>query len=414
MAAIVKDAVKYFTLDKVDIDNWAFKLFSKVSVGLFILASVTSIASSYWGKPIECHGLNNKAYELAYCWIHGSYHLTNRELELQVNNGQRCFRLDKSKTVDQVEEDMAPDTAFYLWVSIMLFVHGLLFMVPDQIWKFSEGGVMEQFKAIREKSIADVPEHAKQFKAMTKNQNNRYFITLMVCEVFNILIGVINFILIDTFLAGNFLAYGKDVIQYYRGNIAKQTITFNGGATKDVLINPMCSAFPTMVNCIIETGGVNQNVDKKSYICLLAQNIINEKIYLALWFWFIVLFFTSGIILLYRGLIITQPWFRRMELQSRIRTTIKLTALQQIEARYNGLGDWFLLCQIGRNSTPYYFRAFLRELARDKNESGENKEQTDPLIEINGDDGHNRSRTDALNMMEHGGVEALEMKPKFV
>merc|ERR1712241_1412389 len=113
-----------------------------------------------------------------------------------------------------------------------------------------------------------------------------------------------------------------------------------------------------VVNCILQTGGVNREVDRKSHICLL------------LWFWFIILFIASGIIVIYRCLAVTQPWFRRARLQGLIRTRIKTTALEQIEKRYNGLGDWFLLCQIGRNATPYYFRSFLREVAKNKNEDG--------------------------------------------
>ena len=135
-----------------------------------------------------------------------------------------------------------------------------------------------------------------------------------------------------------------------------------------------------------------------------------------------ILFAVSGCLILYRCLVVSQPWFRRMKLQTLIRTTIKVTALHQIEKRYTGLGDWFLLCQIGKNSTPYYFRAFLREVARNKNdESGENN--TQPLLQCN-DNVHtatmypalqcNESTTDDLNRMESGGnFETLEMQQKF-
>ena len=31
--------------------------------------------------------------------------------------------------------------------------------------------------------------------------------------------------------------------------------------------------------------------------------------------------------------------------------------------RNDSIGTWFVLCQIGKNSSPYYFRAFLARVA---------------------------------------------------
>ena len=51
----------------------------------------------------------------------------------------------------------------------------------------------------------------------------------------------------------------------------------------------MCSLFPTEVSCSIPVVGAAGESQSHNGICVLTQNIINEKIYLLLWFWFIFL-----------------------------------------------------------------------------------------------------------------------------
>merc|ERR1712020_523955 len=67
---LFKEASKYFSLDSLDKDNWAFKLFSKVTVGIFMGSAALSLASSYSGDAIVCK--DGDDYDKQYCWLHGS------------------------------------------------------------------------------------------------------------------------------------------------------------------------------------------------------------------------------------------------------------------------------------------------------------------------------------------------------
>ena len=80
-----------FKLDEIDIDNWNFKLHSKVTVGIFMMASAGSIATGYFGDPIECKVDAHKSFVETYCWTHGSYHIQMEQLETQINQGESCF-----------------------------------------------------------------------------------------------------------------------------------------------------------------------------------------------------------------------------------------------------------------------------------------------------------------------------------
>ena len=393
---LLADSLGYFQIDNLDVDNWTFKLFSKFSVGLFMVASAVSVATSYFGDPIKCLGISNKGYRDTYCWLHGSYHIPNRMLGEQVNKGDDCFRPPYSTKTDPHDQ---ADTDYYLWVPVMFILHSFIFMVPDRIWKHYEGGVMAEFISEKEKSTDDAEKHARFFKTLTKNHNNRYFLTFVFCELLNLISAVINFFIIDRFFSGNFVAYGKKVLQYYfyRETLEAVRVTYTGTNNDqtymDVRINPMCSAFPTLVSCNVETIGSAGGKVIENHICILAQNLIYEKIYLLFWFWFIILFVASVFNLMYRLLATILPVFRKRRLQSvlRSRNFKKLEDLRIIDENIYGIGGWFILCQIGRNSSPYYFRRLLNEVAKT----------------------HYKGKYSNLNDMERGDFDTLDMKQKM-
>ena len=382
MAGLFKDVVDYFKADKIDIDNWTFKLFSKLSIGIFMLASATSLLKTFFGDPIKCLDLKDKGYGDTYCWLHGSYHISNRMLGEQVNKGDHCFR-----PTNRPDEEGTPDsdTDYYVWIPVMFLFHAILFKIPDRIWKHLEGGVMDEFKSIREKSIDDAAKHADSFRMQTKNQNNRYFFTFIFCEFLNLVAAGFNFAIMDKFLSGNFFAYGKKVVQYYfaRDTLDMVTITYTDtyGRQIDISVhvNPMCVAFPTMVSCNVETIGKAGGASVENHICILTQNVIYEKLYVLLWFWFLLLFVASSVTLIYRLATTVLPQLRKRELKLAMRTKHeqKLGDLEILDEKRYGVGGWFILCQIGRNSTPYYFRRLLQEVAK-----GYLKEEMRSLNEI--------------------------------
>ena len=74
---VINDNIKnVFKSKDINLDNWSFKLFYRVTYGLLILASVLVFATQYVGDPIECAqpdegSILNKVFEKK-CWIHGA------------------------------------------------------------------------------------------------------------------------------------------------------------------------------------------------------------------------------------------------------------------------------------------------------------------------------------------------------
>ena len=45
------------------------------------------------------------------------------------------------------------DTAYYQWVAFMLVINAIIFIIPHQLWKLHEGGLMKAFsKEVSKKS----------------------------------------------------------------------------------------------------------------------------------------------------------------------------------------------------------------------------------------------------------------------
>ena len=131
--------------------------------------------------------------------------------------------------------------------------------------------------------------------------------------------------------------------------------------------SPMCNVFPTITSCSIPNVGASGVVQVHNGMCVLTQNIINEKIYLVLWFWYAFLGPVTLLYLCYRLITLMFHGVRYSLLYRKIRRKYDddiQRCLEYVLAK-GQLGDWFVLYQLSKNCNPYFFREFIRELARE-------------------------------------------------
>lgn len=95
---------------------------------------------------------------------------------------------------------------------------------------------------------------------------------------------------------------------------------------------------------------------------VLPLNIVNEKIFVFLWFWFIALTILSGISLVYRVAVCFWPKVRLYLLRARSR----LSSHKDVEfiADKCQIGDWFILYQLGKNIDPLIYKEVITDLAQ--------------------------------------------------
>ena len=86
---------------------------------------------------------------------------------------------------------------------------------------------------------------------------------------------------------GEFTTYGTDVLAMTELSPEERE-------------DPMARVFPKMTKCTFHKFGPSGTVEKFDGLCVLPLNIINEKIYVFLWFWFIILTVVTGMQVIYR------------------------------------------------------------------------------------------------------------------
>ena len=89
-------------------------------------------------------------------------------------------------------------------------------------------------------------------------------------------------------------------------------------------------------------------------------NIINEKIYVFLWFWLVLLSILTILSVIYHMFVLVTPSMTRMVLRNRSMNQSDLP-FEEMGKRFE-LGDWKLLSILSRNMEPLVFGEFIREL----------------------------------------------------
>lgn len=143
----------------------------------------------------------------------------------------------------------------------------------------------------------------------------------------------------DCFLGGQFVLYGFKVV--------------SAGE-----INAMNEVFPKLTKCQYWFYGPSGTEQNRDALCFLPLNILNEKLFVVLWFW---LFFLSGVTvlsLIYRFIVICVPKLRVYLLMAQARFIGSQQATSIIQ-KFT-YGDFFVLYHVGKNVNPIIFRELVQ------------------------------------------------------
>ena len=113
----------------------------------------------------------------------------------------------------------------------------------------------------------------------------------------------------------------------------------------------------------LHTQWPSGTVEKFDGLCILPLNIINEKIYCFLWFWFVIIAVLTGVQMIYRLVTIFVPALRGLLLRAKARM-LPDYEVNAVNKKCK-LGDWFLLYQLGKNIDPMVFKSFLHTLYKE-------------------------------------------------
>ncbi|KOC65364.1 Innexin inx7 [Habropoda laboriosa] len=377
--SVLKDHVKLkVSQDAVAIDNMVFKLHYRVTFLLLLISTLLVTARQFIGEHIRCLAgaamTDDKMKVInTYCFSTSTYTVVKHMNQTSVELGEIAHPGVGPATKD----DSVVHHAYYQWVPFVLFFQAILFYAPHYLWRNVEGGRLKVLVsglhmaslALRENSLStsngitvlsvnERKEKIQQIRTAFLNRihlNRPWAYYLGLCEVLNFINVLVQIYLTDWFLGGAFLGLGQTLAE----------------GTADGKVDPLDVVFPKVTKCVFHMYGPSGTIQNYDALCVMALNIVNEKIYVLLWYWFIILSVITGLGLLWRVL--------TMVLHSRSVQFNKLVFSLACPGRNNPwnvlavthechYGDWLFLYYIAKNLENRVFKELLLQVAEDLQE----------------------------------------------
>ncbi|XP_050436009.1 innexin inx7-like [Adelges cooleyi] len=363
MIRVFSDVVSQARLTRVrlvTIDNSAFRLHYRLSLAI-LLASTTLVCSrQYIGEHIRCIATGIPTHVVnTFCFFTTTYTVPG------VNNSAH-------PGVGPIQWDSKPvHHAYYQWVPFVLFFQAILFYLPHLIWKSYEAGtislLVDGLQRLYLKTDGDqdvvagnrkipstvttrarIQEVIDHLDTVTRFRVNRHWATALVgCEVLNLLNVLLQIRIMNNFLGGQFYSYGWKLFSV-------EDDTFD-------------RVFPKMTKCDFHKFGPSGTIQTHDAMCVMALNIVNEKIYAVLWFWFLfVLLPVSVGALVWRFIqyaLHSRESFNRLVLrESSPGARLDPVDLATV-ARHTTYSDWLFMYYLAGNMDGVVFRDLLHNYA---------------------------------------------------
>merc|ERR1711953_681846 len=326
--------------DSACIDNHIFRLHYRASV-IILLGAIALGTSSLVGNPINCMSDSFSGDMMnTYCWIHSTYSVNDK-----FNGTPGVDYAHPGLGEDDVHGDRLGWThhKFYQWVIFVLILQAGGFYLPRLLWKSAEGGVMKLLTT----GLTDIDSFM--------NKETRREGVKLIASFFNITPSRRGTYFTDVFLGYQFTKFGREVFA-----VSEQDL--------NTRVDPMHKVFPKVAKCQFNKYGPSGSIQNHDALCVLPLNIINEKIYIFLYFWFVFLAAVSCVWLIYRLLTIFSHDLRVNIIYAR---SDRRVAKQMISAalsnpKHSGterLGDYLMLYLITKNVNPLIIKDVFEKIS---------------------------------------------------
>lgn len=349
----LSDTIKNFLKPRLFVtDGTTFRLHYRLTALILTVGSILVSATQFYGDPIQCiqsDDIPKKVLD-TFCWVEGTFTLP-KALHKEVGTEVVYPGVDKRNPGDEVVFH-----AYYQWVCFVLLFQGILFYIPRLVWRSWESGRLKNILQGLNKPALECCERRKRCEHLMRyfknnmHHHNTYAFKYLICESMNFVNVVGQIYFIDYFLGGEFTTYGWRVLHF-------------ATSAQEKRIDPMITVFPRLTKCTFHRYGPSGDVQKYDALCLLPLNIVNEKIYIMLWFWFIILSICTAISILYKFFLLSSRTVRYTAIHSFARHTPK-DQLRTI-VRKTTYGDWFVLYLLAKNMDVINFKDFLNDLFKE-------------------------------------------------
>ncbi|AAS58041.1 innexin Vnx-c16 [Ichnoviriform fugitivi] len=344
-------------IQSTSIDSNVDRLHYKVTVIVLLAFSILITSGQFFGEPMDCDFPDYRYHSLnTYCYIHSTF------LGKQALNDRGDERVPTHLgSPGFTAEDQKNYYGYYEWVFIVLFLQAVSYYIPRFIWKSWEGGRIQMLAGgladpvLSKDCIRENTKPLVDYFSMRLHSHNAYAAKYFIYETLYLANTVIQIFGMNRFFGEDFQYYGLNVAfhQQFGGN----------------MVNPMEKVFPTITQCIYERYGPSGTMESRDGICVMAQNSVNSKIYVFLWFWFHILALLSALQIIYRIVLALAPPLRLWC----FRSSSALNNAQEVDAVFRKLwiGDWFLLHMLQQNMNPLAYKELISQIAEHDDDTGE-------------------------------------------
>jgi len=364
---------------KVDVprpDNAVFRFHYKYTVAI-LLVSVILVSSYEYidrsGSAIQC--MMDKGVGVPqpiinrYCWIQSTFTLP-KHFEGEIGEDFIHHGVGPHS-----EDDERIYHAYYQWVPLMLFFQAICFYAPHWIWKQCDNGKIKNVivglnKAIdkeddRKPKIKQVASYM-QGRMQNRGEHRTWAIKFFLCECLNFVNVICQIVLTDTFLGGEFTTYGTQVLQFPYDNPENR-------------VDPMSRIFPRMTKCIFHKYGGSGTIQKFDALCVLGMNILNEKIYIVLWFWFIILAIITAVNLVIRAIQLfcpnTRQRFVKLETRGYLGRNVNQQDVERVVSQMS-YSDFLIFYFLAQAMDKKNFGDLIREMANEDPRFSQRRDST--------------------------------------
>ncbi|XP_044262000.1 innexin inx7-like isoform X2 [Tribolium madens] len=254
--------------------------------------------------------------------------------------------------------------SYYQWVPFVLFGQGIMFYLTHLLWKIMEDNTIEKLVsglnctklALLNKESDEIDRKDK--KVRIKRIKNIFLKRLKItkswtwwfvfCELLNVANVILQIYITQKFLGDQFYTLGTRIVA-------------EGSKILD-------EVFPKVTKCSFYTYGPSGSIQIHDALCIMALNIVNEKIFVFLWFWYILLFIASCLVIIWR--FFTVIFYKKcMTFNQFIFGHGKLHYWNlNLVVKQCSYHDWLLLKYLAKNIDGLVFRELFMDISEELEE----------------------------------------------
>jgi len=324
------------------------KLHANLALPLLIVSTAIFAKVEVFGDHIRCirysqdSQVNEDAFN-SYCYITDTFSLPGAK--------------GPHPGIGPHRDDLEPVYhAYYQWIPYLLLIQSVSFYLPYMLNKFAHDNRITSliqnlqnvipFNENRMDKMGDIHLYTQDFYG----SHGGWAAKLVFSDFLNLVNIFFNILGVNWYLQGSFLSYGPNFLMYFWGD------------KEEWGPSPFATIFPKMTKCTLELFGPSGTVVNHDGLCILPINVLNERIFLILWFVFFPLLIVTLIDqILWFFVIVNREYRNRLLLKwvQDVPHKSNRDARRHLRKTLNriGFGDWLLLYMIARNIDSALFTA---------------------------------------------------------